>query len=453
MTILNNADRQYRDLIQHILTNGRFKGDRTGTGTYSVFGYQMRFNLEEGFPLITGKFTSFKSIKAENIWFVSGCSNNKELNALGATIWDEWDVVPEDFLVLINRIRLNPEHETLWLQRTSEISIEMANLSQKPAFKFDNAKTKVIETHAAKYGEQFGALELLIHGAFGEQALEDGFSEHLVKYNQLLHALYKDAIAFCKEHNIPWTTGDLGPVYGKMWRKWPTVSGMTVDQLSNAISTLKNNPTSRRIIVSGWNPELLPVEGQSHDVNVLNGKQVLPPCHLLFQFYAEELTVKERTEYATKRRNEDGSIPDSALQVADLIDKNFDKEPDVLDELLTTLHNTLDTPKHRLSCQVYIRSNDVFLGTPFNIAGYALLTLMVGQVVNMVPGDLVYTIGDAHIYTNHMDQIKQYLEQETFELPTVKLSPDVKAIDMFAMDDIQLVGYKHGGKIAADVAV
>lgn len=451
MTIKNNADKQYRDLIQYILTNGRFKGDRTGVGTKSVFGYQMRFDLSKDFPLITGKFVSFKSVKAENLWFISGSTNNKALNDLGATIWDEWDVVPCSLDVLINRIRLNPEHEAAWLKQTDALSIEMTNLLEERAFNIGDNQMKVKDTYSAK--NTISAVELLIHGAFTHTEHSDGYTEHLIKYNQLQHQLYKEAIAFCKEHNIPWSTGDLGPIYSRMWRAWPGSNGVSIDQLMHAIDTLKTNPTSRRIIVSAWNPDVLPVEGHSHEINILHGKQVLPPCHLLFQFYAEELTVNERTTYATETRNPDGSIPETAMQVAALIDEQHTASDEELDVMLTELHNQLGTPKHRLSCQVYIRSNDVFLGTPFNISGYALLTLMVGQVVNMVPGDLVYTIGDAHIYTNHMDQIKQYLEQETFELPTVKLSPDVKAIDMFAMDDIELVGYKHGGKIAAEVAV
>jgi thymidylate synthase len=275
----------------------------------------------------------------------------------------------------------------------------------------------------------------------------------LIKYNQLQHQLYKESIAFCQEHNIPWTVGDLGPVYGKMWRSWPCVDGTTIDQLSRAITTLRTNPTSRRIIVTGWNPELLPEEGQSHAVNVVNSKQVLPPCHLLFQFYAEELTVGERDWYATRLKNKDGVYYDEAMEIAALLNEHQDKSEEERDELLTALLNRLGVPKHRLSCQVYIRSNDVFLGTPFNIAGYALVALMAAQVVDMVPGDLVYTIGDAHIYTNHMEQIEQYLAQETFPLPTVKLNPNVKEITDFTMDDIELIGYQHGGKIPAPVAV
>jgi thymidylate synthase len=451
MTIQNSADAQYRQLLETILTQGRFKGDRTGTGTYSIFGRQMRFNLQEGFPLITGKFTAFKPIKAENIWFASGSSNNRELNALGATIWDEWDVVPlsaTHLSVLITSEGLSDAFRT-----PEVIAIENSanELKWKPMLTADNPYV-TIEDSVSFLEMDFIMMFKYENGLIPESETSS-WSEWYKVYVEAQFKFYRAQIEFCKQHKLSYTHGGLGPVYGVMWREWPTADGKGIDQLLNAVETLKNNPTSRRIIINSWNPELLPEEGRAHEINVIHGKQVLPPCHVLFQFYAEELTVEERTSHVTFARLEDGSIPTPAITLADLIDKNFLKSMEELSEIITEWHDRNNTPKHRLSCQVYIRSNDVFLGTPFNIAGYALITLMMAQVVNMAPGDLVYTIGDAHIYSNHMEQVKQYLAQKTFPLPTVKLNPAVTTITGFTMSDIELIGYKHGGKIPAPVAI
>ena len=271
----------YQDLLRHILANGYSKDDRTGTGTTSVFGYQMRFDLNEGFPLVTTKKIHLKSVIYELLWFLKGDTNIGYLNEHGVRIWNEW---------------ADPN-------------------------------------------------------------------------------------------------GDLGPVYGAQWRNW---NGEAIDQLKAVVDTLKHNPESRRIIVSAWNPSVLPDTRKSFAENVANGKAALPPCHALFQFY-----------------------------VAD----------------------------GKLSCQLYQRSADVFLGVPFNIASYALLTMMLAQVCDLQLGDFVHTFGDVHIYNNHREQVALQLSRTPRPLPTMQLNPAVK--DLFAFDytDFRLEGYDPYPTIKATVAV
>lgn len=263
--------KQYLDLMQHVLDNGTQKHDRTGTGTISVFGYQMRFNLQEGFPMVTTKKLHLKSIIHELIWFLSGNTNIQYLKDNGVRIWDEW-------------------------------------------------------------------------------ADEDG---------------------------------NLGPVYGSQWRSWPKPDGEKIDQITQIINTIKNNPDSRRIIVSAWN--VAEIENMA-----------LPPCHAFFQFY-----------------------------VAD----------------------------GKLSCQLYQRSADIFLGVPFNIASYALLTMMVAQVCGLAYGDFVHTLGDAHLYNNHIDQAKLQLSRDTKALPTMKINPEVKDIFDFKFEDFTLENYDPHPHIKGIVAV
>ena len=271
----------YHDLLRHILENGAEKGDRTGTGTISIFGYQMRFDLNKGFPLVTTKKVHFKSIVHELLWFISGDTNIRYLQENGVKIWNQW-----------------------------------------------------------------------------------------------------------ADEN-----GDLGPVYGKQWRDW---NGESIDQLQRVIHQLKENPNSRRMMVSAWNPSVLPDTSRSFAENVANGKAALPPCHALFQFY-----------------------------VAD----------------------------NKLSCQLYQRSADVFLGVPFNIASYALLTQMIAQVCDLQVGDFAHSFGDVHIYQNHVEQVELQLTREPKALPQVKLNPKVTSIDEFTYEDIELINYEPHPRIKAPIAV
>jgi len=263
--------KQYLDLMRHVRENGTFKSDRTGTGTYSVFGYQMRFDLADGFPLVTTKKCHLKSIIHELLWFLQGDTNVRYLQENGVRIWDEW-----------------------------------------------------------------------------------------------------------ADEN-----GELGPVYGYQWRNWPAPNGESVDQIAKLVEMIKNNPDSRRLIVSAWNPALV-------------DQMALPPCHALFQFY-----------------------------VAD----------------------------GKLSCQLYQRSADIFLGVPFNIASYALLTLMVAQVCDLEPGEFIWSGGDCHLYANHLEQADLQLSREPLPLPTMKLNPQVKDLFGFRFEDFELVGYEAHPHIKAAVAV
>ncbi len=273
--------KQYHDLIRHVLENGNQKGDRTGTGTKSVFGYQMRFDLSEGFPMVTTKKLHLKSIIYELLWFLNGDTNVSYLQENGVRIWNEW-----------------------------------------------------------------------------------------------------------ADEN-----GDLGPVYGHQWRSW---NGEEIDQIKEIVQTLKTNPNSRRMLVSAWNPGVLPDTTKSFSENVANGKAALPPCHAFFQFY-----------------------------VAD----------------------------GKLSCQLYQRSADIFLGVPFNIASYALLTMMMAQVCGYEAGDFIHTFGDAHIYNNHMEQVELQLSREFRTLPTLKINPEVKDIFGFKFADFTLENYNPHPHIKGVVAV
>ncbi|WP_275783415.1 thymidylate synthase [Pararhizobium gei] len=263
--------KQYLDFLSHVMETGSDRGDRTGTGTRSVFGYQMRFDLSEGFPVLTTKKLHLKSIIYELLWFLKGDTNIAYLRENGVNIWNEW-----------------------------------------------------------------------------------------------------------ADEN-----GDLGPVYGYQWRSWPAPDGRHIDQISGLLAELKNNPNSRRHIVSAWNPALV-------------NEMALPPCHCLFQFYVS-----------------DG----------------------------------------KLSCQLYQRSGDLFLGVPFNIASYALLTLMVAQVCGLEPGDFVHTFGDAHIYRNHFEQVREQLTRAPKILPKMRLNPEVKDLFSFRFEDFELLGYDADAHIKAPVAV
>lgn len=273
--------KQYLDLIEHVIKNGVEKSDRTGTGTKSVFGYQMRFDLSKGFPMVTTKKLHTKSIIYELLWFLNGDTNIDYLKNNGVKIWDDW-----------------------------------------------------------------------------------------------------------ADEN-----GDLGPVYGFQWRNW---NNDNIDQISELIETIKTNPDSRRMLISAWNPSVLPDTSKSFSENVRNGKAALPPCHAFFQFYVSN---------------------------------------------------------NKLSCQLYQRSADIFLGVPFNIASYALLTHMIAHVCNLEVGDFVHTFGDAHIYNNHIDQINLQLSREPRKLPTLKIKRKVESIFDFKFEDFEIINYDPHPHIKGLVSV
>jgi thymidylate synthase len=299
---------QYLDLVKHIRDHGVFKEDRTGTGTLSVFGYQMRFDLGAGFPLVTTKKVHLKSILHELLWFINGDTNIRYLVQNGVGIWNEWPYQS-------------------WLRQTG--------------------RDRDHEMHSPEWKQGLKA-----------------FIERI-----------KNDADFASQY------GDLGPVYGRQWRNFEGV-----DQLVQVVEDIKSNPDSRRLIVSAWNPKEIPVMVKSG----------LPPCHSLFQFYVSE---------------------------------------------------------GRLSCQLYQRSADVFLGVPFNIASYAALTMMVAQVTDLQLGDFVHTFGDAHLYTNHLEQIEEQLSREPLPPPKLAINPEVRDLFDFAYDDFQLLDYQCHPAISAPVAV
>ncbi len=304
--------RQYLDLLEDVKTNGVTKTDRTGTGTKSVFGRQMRFDLSQGFPAVTTKKLHLRAVIHELLWFLQGSSNIEYLVKNDVNIWNEWPF-------------------KAYLQSTGQ---------------------NVPEPNSEQWREELGK--------FVEKIKTD--------------------------HQFATQYGELGPVYGYQWRHWPDGKGGEIDQIQEAIDTIKNNPDSRRIIVSAWNVA---------DIREM-AKAGLPPCHSLFQFY-------------------------------------------VIDG--------------KLSCQLYQRSADLFLGVPFNIASYALLTMMVAQVTGLKPGDFVHTLGDAHIYLNHLEQVNTQLSREARPLPTMKINPNVKSIFDFTIEDFTLEGYDPHPGIKAPIAV
>lgn len=310
---------QYLQLCQHILEHGFEKQDRTGTGTKSVFGYQMRFDLEKGFPLLTTKRTYFKLIKTELLWFLKGDTNVRTLIQDKNYIWNEWAF-------------------DKWVKSSDYQGPDMTDFGLRAAK--DPEFAKIVD-------EQMGI--------FNESILNDD--------------------AFAEKY------GDLGPVYGKQWRSWPAANGETIDQIANVIEGIKKNPDSRRLIVTAWNPAEV-------------DQMALPPCHSFFQFYVAG---------------------------------------------------------GKLSCQLYQRSADVFLGVPFNIASYALLTHLIAKECGLEVGEFVHTLGDAHIYSNHYDQVMEQLSRETRDLPKLQLA-DKSIFDMTA-DDITLEGYNPHPPIKAPIAV
>ncbi|MEO6109984.1 MAG: thymidylate synthase [Candidatus Saccharimonadales bacterium] len=304
--------KQYLDLLKDIKENGAVKSDRTGTGTKSVFGRQIRFDLSKGFPATTTKRLFFRGVAHELLWFLAGDSNIKYLVDNDVHIWDEWPF-------------------KAWLKAT------------------------------------------------GQDVPETGSEEWNTKLKDYTEKIKSDD-AFAKKY------GYLGPVYGHQWRHWPDGNGGEIDQITEVIDAIKNNPDSRRMIVSAWNVA---------DIKEM-AKSGLPPCHSLFQFYVN-----------------DG----------------------------------------KLSCQLYQRSADVFLGVPFNIASYALLTMMIAHVTGLEPGEFVHSFGDTHIYLNHLEQVDLQLSRTPKALPTLKLNPDVKSIFDFTIEDMTLEDYNPDPGIKAPIAV
>ncbi|MFC7320642.1 thymidylate synthase [Halobacillus campisalis] len=317
-----NNEQTYLELCKEVLNKGSVKGDRTGTGTYSLFGYQMRFDLQEGFPLLTTKRIPFRLIVSELLWFIKGDTNIRYLLEHNNNIWNEWAFQS-------------------YIESSEYEGPDMTDFGRR---------SQQDEEFKASYDKEMAA--------FKEKVLHDD--------------------SFCERF------GDLGSVYGKQWRAWETTRGDTIDQLKDVIYNIKHNPDSRRHIVTAWNPEDVP------------SNMALPPCHMMFQFY-----------------------------VAD----------------------------GKLSCQLYQRSADIFLGVPFNIASYALLTHLIAKECGLEVGEFVHTLGDAHIYSNHIEQIEKQLSRTPKESPELLLNKEIESLFDFEVGDIKLEGYDPHPGIKAPVAV
>ena len=319
--MINENEQQYLTLAQYVLDHGHQKGDRTGTGTLSTFGYQMRFDLQKGFPILTTKKVAFGLVKSELLWFLRGDTNIRFLLAHNNHIWDEWAFKK-------------------WVESDEYQGPDMTDFGHRwltdPAFK---------------------AVYLAEKKAFCERILAD--DEFAARY------------------------GNLGDVYGAQWRHWQTRRGETIDQIKNVIEAIKTTPDSRRLIVSAWNPEDVPA-------------MALPPCHTLFQFYVND---------------------------------------------------------EKLSCQLYQRSADIFLGVPFNIASYALLTHLIAKECGLAVGEFIHTLGDAHLYSNHLDQIREQLARPVHQAPQLILPDHPMKLSEYTPADIQLANYEHEAAIKAPVAV
>ncbi|ANZ48813.1 thymidylate synthase [Erwinia phage vB_EamM_ChrisDB] len=370
---------QYLILLNQVRRDGHVKKDRTGTGTTSIFGAQMRFNLQDGFPLVTTKKCHLRSIIHELLWFLNGDTNIKYLNDNNVTIWDEWArdetrQVPCVYTVE-ERVAILRERSSIDGKTTDWYNEWEAGLLSGDD---DEAKMAVLDS---------------------QNVPREGFRE------ETFH-------------------GELGPVYGKQWRDWIGPDGQHHDQISTVIDQLRNDPDSRRIIVSAWN------------VGELD-KMALAPCHSFFQFYTRELSLEERLLY-----------------VHDHVDFYEDWAGSGLTQ--TDAEAWLDAnnmPKRELSCQLYQRSADMFLGVPFNIASYALLIHMVAQQVNMTVGDFVWTGGDVHIYSNHEEQVRLQLSRDPRPLPKLKILRKPDSIFDYKFEDFELTGYEPHPAIKAPVAI
>lgn len=379
----NNLDKQYLNFVSDILTNGTISGDRTGTGTKKVFGRMLHHNMNEGYPLLTSKKVHFKGILTELLWFLSGVTNIKPLVDQNNYIW-----VGDCY------------------KRYCEYISKSRRDEDQTYMTFDNTIGPIAMT--AKGPQATGA-----HRAMTKEEFIDMIKSAPSNYNDYSEKDIYSSIEAWKSDFVL-TFGELGPVYGAMWTNWDGIN-----QIENAIETLKTNPNSRRILISAWNPKYV-------------DKVVLPPCHFCFQFTTEELTQEERIKiYINNGYNSDRLRDESGYISGPALDLQLDKA---------------DIPKHKLNLMYMQRSCDVPLGVPFNIASYGLLLMMFAQQVNMIPGTLVSSMGDVHIYLNQEEGMIKQLNAETFELPILKIKK-AKSIFDYKVEDFELINYKHAAKI------
>lgn len=412
--------KQYLDLLRDIMADGNTRGDRTGTGTRSVFGRQMRFDLAEGFPMVTTKKLHLRAIIHELLWFIAGDTNNESLRANKVSIWDEW-ALDED----ITRTLPIPDAQRAEL------------LMDKLGVSWDRVQSMLDDADlAARLAPDWNG----DRRAGGKKLL----AEHEISETREVVVIKK---------------GELGPVYGRQWRSWRGPKGEVIDQLAQVIRDLKKNPWSRRHIVTAWNPADMPDESISPIENVKQGKMALAACHCLFQFYVRMMTPLERINFHAERAPDWAPVRDmlatsgAGCTMNDYNNAWFDALTEEQQASIEQELNALSVPDKKLDCQLYQRSCDTFLGVPFNIASYALLTHMVAQVCGMAPGEFVWTGGDVHIYKNHFEQVEEQLKRDPLPLPRLKLNPAIKDIDGFRFEDIEVVGYQSRAKIAAPISV
>lgn len=513
---------QYKELVKRIRDAGAGKDDRTGTGTTSVIGHTMRFDLNKGFPLNTLKFTPFKPIVRELIWFLRGCTSNRVLNDMGCTIWDEWqgdngDLGPiysamwrrwpvagiemikmdsrpitemdvrrmghnerpyhadevngdleEDWVSSENDINADPEAFALWLTLYRNTAFEgvchrwtsfrtfMLDLASLGGYelwrksphkytlscmycnsKVHSPSTSVFTTN--KYNnslkENNDVYVYVVEDVVSDSRRIFGTMDDIVEFYDLDIQTIQEHIL--KTESVDQTTSD-GSRF-KIRRNVRTFGSdsiirrkLYIDQISEAIKTLRESPASRRVIVSGWNPEYNPETSFSFPHNIREGKQALPPCHTMFQFFTEPMSDEERIDWWIE--NNEGVLP---------TELTGDMEKDIL--AISHL------PKYKLSCQLYQRSGDIPLGVPFNIASYSLLTMAMAKQLNMGYGEFIHILGDAHIYNNQHD-VYEVLERDEYKLPTIKFNSSFTNVLDLTEDDIELVDYKYHPAIKLPVA-
>lgn len=436
--------KQFQDLVQRIYEEGEFKGDRTGTGTYSVFGHQMRFDLRKGFPLVTTKFTPIGAIVNELLWFRDGRTNINDPIFGGSKIWDEW-ALPEDFggeeeYTLLDLLNLYAKKENLTAAKVVAEFSDMCGVMTHTGVKskdlvlgLENIESELLVAARHKQGVGWSSQD-----SVSEEQIKDGVTraKNIIRSRLGLSTTAKRRVVKVKK-------GSIGPMYGHIWRDFGGV-----DQLKEVIENLRVRPNSRRHLVSAWDPTKLPDESKSSYENIRNGKGALAPCHAFFQFNACEITEVERANYYNELN------PSKPVDLLNYLDRDGEEKfPGSLASLSVVLDNK-KAPTHWLDLQLYQRSADVGLGISFNIASYALLLTMIANELNYAPRHYVHTTGDTHIYNNHLTLLKQVLDREPYPLPTLKLNVPVgTSIFDIKKEDIELVGYKSHDKIHLPIAV
>lgn len=357
--------KQYLDLMRHVLKNGKVRDDRTGTGVIGVFGARMEFDLQEGFPLPTTRKIFSRGMIAETIWFMRGSTDARVLQDQGVKIWDEWAA--------------NKELTQCW-----------QNINMEKVQEFTGSELVLPDFSTFTWGD-----------------VQEWFGSRKLDIDNYLYI----------------TEGDIGPMYGKQARAWPTASG-SVDQIADVLATLRESPTDRRMCISHWNVDTLPLRGQSIEENLLEGRMALAPCHAFYQFYAEKMTTWERLTYLERH------------YATKYVEDNEEKFKAEL--------AAVDAPLYKLSCQLYQRSVDICCGLPFNIASYSLLTHMFCHILNMVPGKFIHISGDVHIYLNHVDNAKKQVGRTPRQLPKLIINPKNRIIKdpaEFRLEDFEIKDY------------